>query len=232
MLRRFLSSPLGVRVASALIAAYVRLATRTTRWRVVGDDRGLGLCGDAAPLILAFWHGRLLAMPEFRRRCLADRRMAVLSSTHRDGLVSAATLRRYGLDVIPGSSRRGGSQGLRRLVAWVRDGHSAAITPDGPRGPRMQARAGVLMLARLADAPVVPVAFSTTRGRSLGSWDRMLLPLPFGRGVYVVGAPIRVPREADEATVARLHAELEAALTAAMIAADAACGRDSPAPPP
>ncbi len=231
MLRRFLSSPLGLRIASALIATYVRLAARTTRWRLVGDDRALELFGGDAPFILAFWHGRLLAMPEFRRRCLRNRRVAVLSSTHRDGLVSAATMRRYGLDVIPGSSRRGGSQGLRRLVAWVRDGRSAAITPDGPRGPRMRARAGVLMLARLADAPIVPVAFSTTRGRSLGSWDRMLLPLPFGRGVFVIGSPIRVPRDADDDAVARLHAELEAALTAAMIAADAACGRDSPSPP-
>jgi lysophospholipid acyltransferase (LPLAT)-like uncharacterized protein len=59
----------------------------------------------------------------------------------------------------------------------------------------------------------------------------MLLPLPFGRGVFVIGSPIRVPRDADDDAVARLHAELEAALTAAMIAADAACGRDSPSPP-
>jgi lysophospholipid acyltransferase (LPLAT)-like uncharacterized protein len=232
VLRRFLSSAFGQRVASALLAAYVRLVGRTTRWQVIGGAHAADCVRGGAPAILAFWHGRLGAMPEFRRRCLGDTRVVVLSSTHRDGMVSAATLRRLGLDVIPGSSRRGGSQALRRLVGALRGGQWAAITPDGPRGPRMRAQSGALILARLSGAPILPVAFSTTRGRLLGSWDRMLLAFPFGRGAFAVGPPIVVPQDADEATLARLHGDLESALTAAMMAADAACGRASPQPAP
>jgi hypothetical protein len=139
-------------------------------------------------------------------------------------------MRRFGLDVIDGSSRRGGAEGLRRMVGWVRGGGWAGITPDGPRGPRMRAQPGILALARLSGAPILPVAFSTTRGRALRSWDRMLLPLPFGRGVFVIGAPIAVPRDADEATLAALRTELEGALTALMHDADRRCGRISPEP--
>jgi lysophospholipid acyltransferase (LPLAT)-like uncharacterized protein len=230
VLRRFLSSPVGVAIVSALVAAYVRVVLRTTRWRIIGQPVATRLIEAGQPAIVAFWHGRLGAMVELRLRCLGAPRVAVLSSTHRDGRISAATMRRFGLDVVDGSSRRGGSEGLRRLVAWVRAGNWAAITPDGPRGPRMRARPGVLLLARLSGAPILPVAFSTTRGRMLRSWDRMLLPYPFGRGVFVIGAPIEVPRDADEAEIARLHEALEAALTAALRTADAACGRESPEP--
>lgn len=230
MLRKFLASPTGIRVASALIAAYVRLVLRTTRWEVIGREHADALLHAGRPVVVAFWHGRLGAMPELKRLLGVEARVAVLSSTHRDGMISAASMRRLGLDVIPGSSRRGGSEGLRRLIGWMRDGNWAALTPDGPRGPRMRAQPGTLMLARLSGAPILPAAFSVVRGRQLRSWDRMLLPLPFGRGVFAIAPPIVVPRDADDAAMARLHADLEAALTAAVVTADAACGRESPEP--
>jgi len=94
------------------------------------------------------------------------------------------------------------------------------ITPDGPRGPRRQAAPGVAQLAALSGAALVPVGAASTRHRRLPSWDRMMLPLPFGRGVLVCGPPIRVARgEADAALPG-----IAAALDAAAAAADAACG--------
>ena len=116
------------------------------------------------------------------------------------------------------------------MVGWMRGGGWAAITPDGPRGPRMRAMPGVLMLARLTGAPIMPAAFSVVRGRQLRSWDRMLMPLPFGRGVFAISSPVVVPRDADDAAMVRLKHELEMALTAAVNTADAACGRESPRP--
>jgi lysophospholipid acyltransferase (LPLAT)-like uncharacterized protein len=230
LLRAFLSSPAGIACTSWLIAAYLRFVTATTRWTILGTEHLAPLRAAGRPGIAAFWHGRLLANPHLWRRLGSGIRLAVLSSTHRDGRISAATMRRFGLDVIDGSSRRGGAEGLRRMVGWVRGGGWAGITPDGPRGPRMRAQPGILALARLSGAPILPVAFSTTRGRALRSWDRMLLPLPFGRGVFVIGAPIAVPRDADEATLAALRTELEGALTALMHDADRRCGRISPEP--
>jgi lysophospholipid acyltransferase (LPLAT)-like uncharacterized protein len=124
----------------------------------------------------------------------------------------------------------GGGRRLAVLSSMHRGGRWAAITPDGPRGPRMRVQPGLLMMARIAGAPVVPVAFSTTRGRLLGTWDRLLLPLPFGRGVYVVGAPIFLARDADAATAESQRLEIEAALTAVTREADRLCGRQTPDP--
>lgn len=233
MLKRFLASAAGTAIVSALVAAYVRLVLATTRWSVSGAGNiEAQLADPSSTLVVAFWHGRLGAMVGLWRGLGRGRPMAVLSSTHRDGRISKATMRRLGLEVIDGSSRRGGSEGLRRMISWLRGGRWAAITPDGPRGPRMRAQPGVLMMARMAGAPVVPVAFSTTRGRTLGSWDGLLLPLPFGRGVYVVGRPIAMPREASEQELEALRLEVEAALTEATREADRLCGRATPEPAP
>ena len=51
----------------------------------------------------------------------------------------------------------------------------------------------------------------------LGTWDRMVLPLPFGRGALVCQPLIEVPREGWEASLPAI----EAALTEAARRADA-----------
>ena len=68
---------------------------------------------------------------------------------------------------------------------------------------------GVITLARLTGIPVIPVAFSARPSRRLRSWDRTLLPYPFGRGRFVCGEPMPVPRKADQAEQERLRLVLE-----------------------
>ena len=91
-------------------------------------------------------------------------------------------------------------------------GDHVVITPDGPRGPRRVAAPGVAQLAALSGMPVLPCAAQTSRRWTLRSWDRMVLPLPFGRGVIVCGAPIAGAR----ATAPRRRCRaIAAAITAA-----------------
>ncbi len=83
---------------------------------------------------------------------------------------------------------------MRHLLAVLRRGELIGITPDGPRGPYRQAAFGVAQLAAVSGVPVVPVAARTTRRIQLKTWDRMHVPLPFGRGVVVCGPSVQVSR--------------------------------------
>jgi lysophospholipid acyltransferase (LPLAT)-like uncharacterized protein len=103
---------------------------------------------------------------------------------------------------------------LLELTSWIERGYDAAITPDGPRGPRYQIRDGVIALAQLTGAPIVPVSNNTGWKWRLGSWDRFQIPLPFARCAIRYGEPMRVPREATEAERERLRQELEQRLMA------------------
>jgi hypothetical protein len=78
----------------------------------------------------------------------------------------------------------------------------------------------VAQVAALSGAPVLPCAAQTSRRWTLPTWDHMVLPLPFGRGVLVCGAPIAVPRDGAEAALPRIAA----AITAATDEADRLCG--------
>lgn len=153
----------------------------------------------------------------------------MLVSRHRDGRLIGDIVSRFELDIVHGSTSRGGATGMMTLARLLERGDLAAITPDGPRGPRRQAAPGVAQLAALAGVPVIPCAAATTRRCMLRSWDRMLLPLPFGRGAVVVRAPVVVAREKAEEALARIVAGMQ---EAGALADEWVSARGGPAPPP
>ena len=226
MLKRALRHPRVLQWGAAGLGAYLRFALRTTRWTLHGP---IGPYLLAEPAIFAFWHDRLPLMPALWTYALMARtgtrrgRMHVLVSRHQDGRLIGDMMRGFGLDLVHGSTakgteQKGGAAGLRALLAVLAAGDQVVITPDGPRGPRRHLARGVAQLAAMAGVPIVPCAADTTRRRLLPTWDRMALPLPYGRGVLVCGAPIAVPRVGWEA-------QLPAIATALTDAADDAARR-------
>ena len=200
----------GVRAVLCWIGAqYIRLCRRTGRWSTVGGHIPRRLWDEGQPFILCFWHGRLMMMPYCWDYGWP---LHTLTSDHPDGRLIARTTAHFGLRTVVGSSSRGGAAALRRMARLIRDGSSIGLTPDGPRGPRMRAQSGAVALARLSGAPMVPVSFSAGRRRVLATWDRFVLALPFNRGAFVWGPPIRVPRDADAGTLEVCRAQLETAL--------------------
>lgn len=205
-----------------LIAQYVRVVWYTGRWNVLGLEHPSPYWRDGRPFIGVFWHGRLLMMT-----CAwqSRRRMNVLISHHHDGELIAGAMAHLGFATVRGSSRRGGADAMRRILRCLRAGEYVAVTPDGPRGPACHVTEGTINLARLAGVPIVPAAYSTTRGRTLASWDRFLIALPFSRGLFLWGAPIEVPRDADAATLEETRRLVETRLNALTDEADRLCGR-------
>lgn len=209
------------RVLAALAAALMGLVKASTRWRTVNDAVAAPAWAGEKPVIVAFWHNRLAMMPA----CWPSREpFHMLISSHPDGRLIANTVAHFGIDAVAGSSTRGGGEAVRTLVRLVKNGASIGVTPDGPRGPRMRANDGILTLARLSGAPILPAAVSVSRRVVLGTWDNLIIPLPFGRGAMIWGEPIAVPRNADEIEIARLRRKLEDDLNRVSAEADAMVG--------
>jgi hypothetical protein len=209
------------------IALYIRAIWRTNRWHREGYELPEPFHAARKPYIGAFWHGRLLMMPYGWPRILP---LAMLISPHGDGRIIADAVNRLGIDIIPGSSNRGAGAALRALVRTLQQGSCVAITPDGPDGPAMAATAGVIQVARLSGAPIFPITYATSRRRILESWDRFHLPLPFGRGIFLVDPPIAVPADADDAQLESLRRLLEGRLRAITAEADRRMGHGAVAP--
>ena len=205
-----------------VIQLYIRFVYRTNRWRVEGGDIPRRLRAQGRPFILAFWHGRLLMIPMAWQR-LAP--MHMLISSHRDGRIIADAVTYFGVNSIAGSTRRGGSSALRTMLKQLAAGECVGITPDGPSGPAAQASVGIVNVARLGRVPIVPVVFATSRGRMLRTWDRFVLALPFGRGVFLWGEPIDIEPHLDEAGVERARLLVETRMNALAQQADRQVGR-------
>jgi lysophospholipid acyltransferase (LPLAT)-like uncharacterized protein len=160
------------------------------------------------PVIFLFWHSRILPLAHLHR----NEGAVVLISEHRDGELIARLVERRGFRTARGSSTRGGARGLRHLLRALREGRDLAITPDGPKGPPRRFKVGALVASQLSGAPLIPLAVGARGAWRIRSWDRFLVPWPFARIEAVYGAPIHVPREADEATLRTLAAQVDAEL--------------------
>src|SRR5712692_9342713 len=210
-----------------VIQLYIRFVYATSRWTVEGGEVPRRLRAEGSSFILAFWHGRLMMIPMAWQR-LAP--MHMLISAHRDGRIIADAVTYFGVHSIPGSSRRGGSAALRQMLKRLNAGECVGITPDGPRGPAMQATSGIVNLARLAGVPIVPIVFATSRRRVLPSWDRFHLALPFGRGAFLWGEPIEIAAELDPAGLEGARRLVEDRMNEMACEADRRVGHQSPAP--
>ena len=227
MLKRLLRSSAVVAAAAHLVGIYLWVALRTTRWTLVGAEN----VADAAagkPVIATFWHECLPLLPALwviMRRDGARGTPRVLVSKHRDGRFIGLAMRGFGVTVVHGSSskdgtardvsEKGGAASVRVLLGVLGAGEHILITPDGPRGPRRRAAPGVAQIAALSGAPVLPIGAQTSRRHVLPTWDRMRVPLPFGRGVIVCGTPIHVPRRGWEAAVPLIKAAIDDVLATA-----------------
>jgi lysophospholipid acyltransferase (LPLAT)-like uncharacterized protein len=221
--RRIIRSDALRRALCRVIALYIRFVFATSRWTIEGAEQAARFHRDKRPFILAFWHGRLLMMPMAWPRDVA---IHMLISGHRDGRIIADAVGHFGITSIAGSSSRGGLAALRAMVKQIKNGDCVGITPDGPRGPAMQASQGIVAAARLAQVPIIPLAYATRRRRVMRTWDRFHLAFPFTEGLHLWGEPIEVPADSDEAALERYRQLVEDRLNALGNEADRRMGHD------
>jgi lysophospholipid acyltransferase (LPLAT)-like uncharacterized protein len=200
------------RLAVALALPLLHLLGATLRIREEGR-RDLGPRSRPNPPVLwALWHETILLGTWHHRH----RGVHVMISASRDGELIARVAKGLGYTPVRGSSSRGGREAAQELVEAVKAGSNAAITPDGPRGPRRTCQPGVVKIAKLSRRPVVPFGFAAERCWRLRSWDRFILPKPFSRCVFVYGEPVAVDPGGDDAVhLKRVQDELDRVTAAA-----------------
>ena len=179
------ANKLMLAVAPRFASGVIRLLHALLKTETLGAAHVGQFWDKGEAVILSTWHDQLLMMINVYRGPGAR----ILISRSNDGELIARIMQRFGQDAVRGSSSRGGRDAFKKLILLARKPYDLGITPDGPKGPRHQIKEGVVQLARMTGRPVVPLAFACSNGHRFNSWDRFLLPYPWGRGVYHFGAP-------------------------------------------
>ncbi len=214
---------------SGALVRYIRFVHKTARI-VYDPPDGAARFASHHPMIFAMWHGQFMMLPVLNPPQVKVR---IMVAKHGDADLIGDVLTRFGMELIRGAGaggrkrNRGGARALLAARNALDEGFSVGMTADVPPGPARRAGLGIVMLAKLSGKPIVPVAVASSRYRSLDTWSRMTINLPWSKLAVAVGEPIRVAADADDAALEQARAAVEQAMNLATRRAYALAGADS-----
>jgi len=215
-MKSILGNPVVQFLIGRLIGGYMLFVGVTTRWERINRAAVEPFWKpDGGRLIACIWHGRFPLIHKLWSFGPSVPKAKMLISNSREGGIVAHTSRTVGAEVIRGSAAKGrqtkgGVDALRSMARHIESGGVMAMTPDGPRGPRMRVKKGPIQLAKLTGAPLLAIAWASSNRIVIDSWDSFMLPLPFGRGALIWGNPIAAPSgEADDDEIEAVRLALE-----------------------
>jgi hypothetical protein len=229
MLKSLLGNPVFQFILGRTIGFYMLFVGVTTRWQRVNPEAMEAFFNSEAKHLACIWHGRFTLVHKLWKFGPGTKPAKFLISRSREGGLVSWVSRTVGAEVVRGSAakrgqQKGGMEALREMARHLDGGGVMGMTPDGPRGPRMRAKRGPVQLAKLAGASLVPIAWSTSNCYVFDSWDKFILPLPFGRGALIWGEAIPVPADADTAQMEVIRLKLETEMNRICAEADRIAG--------
>ena len=156
----------------------VKIISSTYTIRIVGPEIEKNILKKKQVPIYASWHQRFFpGITLFAVR----KPIAIMISQSRDGELISGIVNRLGWRPVRGSSSRGGRDALREIKTLVHKGYKVGHIVDGPRGPLGIVKPGLLLIAQISGAPIIPTITSAERKWVFNSWDRFVIPKPFSR---------------------------------------------------
>jgi lysophospholipid acyltransferase (LPLAT)-like uncharacterized protein len=183
-------------ILAYLVKAYVWLLFATCKQQLTIAPGAHEFLNNKSAIV-AVWHGRILVFPKFATRFA---KFCGVVSYHGDAEIVSSVIKSYGHFVARGSSRRGGANALREVIAMIARNIPICVTPDGPKGPRFKLKGATVTLSAKHNIPVIAVCYSASRAIIFNSWDRFILPLPIISKLYIDAAePVFLKDDSDEA---------------------------------
>ena len=172
-----------------------QLLFKLNKIEVKGEENLINLINSGRPIMVCVWHGRLV-FPSWYLR-LKTTNVHAIASRHTDAEIMARILRRWGYGLIRGSTRKGGKAVVKKMADIFKNAGIIAVTNDGPKGPPRIAKAGSTGLALKYNVQIVTITGSATKFWQMKSWDRLMLPKPFGTINLIVSPPLDISEKPD-----------------------------------
>ena len=206
---------------------FLRCYLYLLRIRVVGEEIALGCLADYGRLIVAVWHQRLLPALAYVMKFRHFEPIIMISQS-RDGELTARLTKRLGFVPVRGSSTRGGTTALVAILKALEKNPAVVHIVDGPTGPKGIVKPGLISMAQVSGAVVLPLIVSAKKAWIIESWDKFLVPKPFSEVSIVWGQPFVVPRVIDPASFEELRKEIEQSLSEEHAESDLSLGWKHP----
>jgi lysophospholipid acyltransferase (LPLAT)-like uncharacterized protein len=211
---RLTESWLFVTVVALCLRFFLATLSLTFRFRYEGvaELKSFLKENKEAKLIFALWHDRIFLLATALKKTVPHLQFSILMSKSRDGAIPAAFAHSFkqAQTIRSGSTSRHGA--LADLFKALQQNRAVVMTPDGPRGPRYEAKPGISFLAEKTGAYIVPFSWRASSEKQLNTWDRFCLPLPFSTVTISFGKPFQIkempPEEAKRVVEKALSQEV------------------------
>lgn len=222
--RKLLKSDIFSTIIGYVVYLYTLFVGFTTRWKKYHFKEFEELWDKEESIIIIIWHGRATMIPFFWNK---KHPLNALVSVHNDGKFMARLLKHYGLKIIGGSSTFQAQKAALELLDTIKNkNETIAIIPDGPIGPSMHMNKSPLFFAQKSGKPIIGITYSVKRAHIFKkSWDNMMFPFPFNKGILNFTKPFYIPKNATEQQIEKYRQEIETALRTISINADVELGR-------
>jgi len=163
------------------------------------------LADEGKRLVFFCWHNQLaLSVGKSGRY-----KFVSMISRSKDGDILTPLVESFGHAVVRASSSKGASAGIIEMLEFMNNGYYAAMAVDGPKGPKYEAKPGILYLAKKADCIIIPVLGDCDRFFRFGSWDNFILPKPFAKIDLHLCAPIIISDSVEKDVIEKELAEVQ-----------------------
>jgi lysophospholipid acyltransferase (LPLAT)-like uncharacterized protein len=186
---------------------FIHSIIKSSQINISGKEKIIGLREKNIPIIYAYWHRHILFMIHHFKNSAAR----PLISLSQDGEIVSQIACEFGMNPVRGSSSKGGARAFLKLINTIKNEHSEIlITADGPKGPLKQVKDGTIMLAQKSGAVIVPICWYSDKVKILEkSWDKFIIPLPFGKITFLYGNPFQIPEDFTKKDLPMLTSKLK-----------------------
>ncbi len=180
---------MSINIKVILASFLLKLYYSTNRKDVRGRHHYLNAIENNQSVILSVWHGQLLSI----LFDLKNENIHAVAGTHRDAELISRIAKRWGWNMIRGSSKKDGNIAYKDMIRCLNNpGTILFITPDGPAGPPKVPKPGIIRAAQSTNSPIIPISVYSSRRWGFTNWDTFFLEKPFGKIYIEYGAPLIV----------------------------------------
>ncbi|UCG20282.1 MAG: lysophospholipid acyltransferase family protein [Deltaproteobacteria bacterium] len=210
------------RLIRKVLVPLVRLWFSTCRVTILNERIYHEYFLSDIPIVVGTWHRASIYFLYF----FGNFRPMIMISQSKDGEMLAQYASGFGVIPARGSSQKGGRDALEQMRGYILSGGKGCATVlDGPRGPAYVAKKGMIHLAKLTGAPLIPLIWSANRVITIrDSWDKTMLPLPWSKVYVAFGEPIDIPAETSSRALEYYRQLVQDQLNSMMEEVDRRCG--------
>ena len=194
MLKNLSKNKFYLNLFANLVYAALYLIKITSNWKGINEDIIQREIKGNNSVIVLIWHNQLMGSTfswKFKPK------LRPIATSHRDGQLSILVQRKFGLDPLLRDKNKPTTL-IRNISLASKNGDCIYITPDAPHGPVYQINTNIFKLASKFKMKVVFLTFKTNKFFQLNNWDKLKIPLPFGKGIFYWGEKVIDPSNYNE----------------------------------